>query len=63
MRHIRQVVTGIGKHSAGGMPRIQPAVKNALHSRGLAFWTPKDNPGVIELLIPGHVQLRSCSPH
>ena len=47
-----QVVVGVGRHSAGGQPRIQPAVKQALQNSGACFWQQHDNPGVIEVVIP-----------
>ena len=32
-----RVVTGVGKHSAGGQPRLLPAVKGWLGQQGLRF--------------------------
>ena len=51
-----QVVTGIGRHSAGGQPRILPAVVHSLKGSGLRFWSQPDNAGVIEVLLPGYKQ-------
>lgn len=52
VRVVSQVVTGVGKHSAGGQPRILPAVKQTLRQMGAGFWHQANNPGVIEVLIP-----------
>lgn len=47
-----QVVTGVGKHSAGGQPRILPAVVRSLRESGLQFWSQPDNAGMVEVLLP-----------
>jgi hypothetical protein len=48
-----QVVTGVGKHSQGGMPRILPAVVRYLTDAGYRFREEPNNPGVICVLLPG----------
>lgn len=49
----RQVVTGVGKHSLGGVPRILPAVVRYLTDAGYRFREEPNNPGVICVMLPG----------
>ena len=48
-----QVVTGWGKHSQGGQPRILPAIVRVLMASGLKFRSEPGNAGVIEVFLPG----------
>ena len=48
-----QVVTGVGKHSQGGQPRILPAIVRVLMAAGLTFRSQPGNAGVIEVHLPG----------
>ena len=48
-----QVVTGVGKHSQGGQPRILPAIVRVLMASGLSFRSQPGNAGVIEVHLPG----------
>ena len=48
-----QVVTGVGKHSQGGQPRILPAIVRVLMASGLKFNHEPGNAGVIEVHLPG----------
>ena len=48
-----QVVTGVGKHSQGGQPRILPAIVRVLMASGLKFRSEPGNAGVIEVHLPG----------
>ncbi len=48
-----QVVTGVGRHSAGGVARILPAVVRYLTEAGFAFSEEPHNPGALCVLLPG----------
>jgi hypothetical protein len=50
---VRQVVTGVGKHSVGGVPRILPAVVRYLTEAGFNFSEEPNNPGLICVHLPG----------
>ena len=40
-----RVVTGVGRHSAGGRARLLPAVRNFLNHSGLHY--VEENPGIL----------------
>lgn len=42
-----QVITGVGRHSAGNQPRVLPAVVRYLSEAGYKFDSALDNPGVV----------------
>ena len=46
-----QVITGIGKHSAGGIARLLPAVKQYLSASNLTWNEEPGNPGQINVVI------------
>jgi len=47
------VVTGKGNHSAGGVARLGPAVKERVNARGLEWSEEPGNPGQINVIIAG----------
>ena len=49
-----QVVTGKGKHSAGGVARLGPAVKEHVDARGLHWSEEPGNFGQINVIIAGN---------
>ena len=57
-----QVVTGVGRHSQGGIARILPAVVRYLGEAGFAFSEEPNNPGVICVLLPGQPGGRASMP-
>lgn len=48
-----QVITGRGRHSAGGVARILPAVLRYLTEAGYQFSEEQNNPGVICIPLAG----------
>lgn len=50
---VQQVITGVGKHSANGRPKILPAVVRYLSDAGYRYLEAKGNPGVIDVSIGG----------
>ena len=52
-----QVITGIGKHSAGGIARLLPAVKQYLSVNNLTWNEEPGNPGQINVVIASSPEL------
>ena len=50
---MHQVITGVGKHSMHGRPKILPAVVRYLSDAGYRFLEAKGNPGVLDVTIGG----------
>lgn len=50
---VLQVVTGVGRHSVGGVARILPAVVRYLTEAGFNFSEEPNNPGLICVFLPG----------
>lgn len=48
-----QVITGVGKHSINGQPKILPAVVRYLSDAGYRFLAARGNPGVLDVSIGG----------
>lgn len=48
---LAQVIVGIGKHSAGGIARLSPAIKQYLTSQNLTWNEERGNPGQINVVI------------
>ncbi len=48
-----QVITGMGRHSQGGVARILPAVLRYLTEAGYNFSEEHNNPGVICIVLAG----------
>lgn len=53
MLYVVQVITGVGKHSMHGRPKILPAVVRYLSDAGYRFLEARGNPGVIDVTIGG----------
>lgn len=51
---VSQVITGVGKHSINGRPKILPAVVRYLSDAGYRFTETLGNSGVLEVIIGGH---------
>lgn len=54
---VLQVITGVGKHSINGRPKILPAVMRYLSDAGYRFTESLGNSGVLEVIIGGHRSL------
>ena len=54
---ILQVVTGVGKHSLNGRPKILPAVVRYLSDAGYRFSEAVGNSGVLDVFIGGQRRL------
>ena len=52
-----QVITGIGKHSTNGRPKILPAVIRYLSDAGHRFSEAVGNSGIIDVFIGGQRRL------
>ena len=52
-----QVITGVGKHSINGRPKILPAVVRYLSDAGYRFTETLGNSGVLEVIIGGQRRL------
>ena len=52
-----QVITGVGKHSLNGRPKILPAVVRYLSDAGYRFTETLGNSGVLEVIIGGQRRL------
>lgn len=52
-----QIITGVGKHSINGRPKILPAVVRYLSDTGYRFTETLGNSGVLEVNIGGHRRL------
>ena len=48
-----QVITGAGKHSLGGIARLQPAVIDYARTRGLRWGREPGNAGQINVTLSG----------
>lgn len=54
---VSQIITGVGKHSINGRPKILPAVVRYLSDAGYRFTETLGNSGVLEVNIGGHRRL------
>ena len=52
-----QVITGVGKHSLNGRPKILPAAIRYLSDAGYRFTEAVGNSGVIDVFIGGQRRL------